>query len=153
MLKTYIAAIVIVLIAACGSDSEDRTNGYSDTPKTTEDSLFQQVMDGHDEAMAKMGKLRGYSKQVDQKIDSLGKLKGSATRGILDAYGTLKNELTTAEAGMNKWMEDFKIDSAQDDIPKRIEYLEDEKKKVEQVREQILSVLSKADTLLAPPAK
>jgi hypothetical protein len=68
-------------------------------------------------------------------------------------YSSLSNNLKTAEDGMNRWMEEFQIDSAQDDTPKRIEYLQGEKVKVERVRDEIFSVLSRADSILAPQPK
>ena len=49
---------------------------------------------------------------------------------------------------MNTWMEEFSIDSAQDNIERRIEYLEAERSKVTRVKEEILSVLAKADSAL-----
>ena len=49
---------------------------------------------------------------------------------------------------MNQWMEEFSIDSAQDNPEKRIEYLSSEKVKVTKVKDEILSVVAKADSAL-----
>ena len=57
------------------SESTDRKDGYSQTATTPEDSLFQEVMNAHDTAMAKMGKMVGYRKQFDANVDSLKKAK------------------------------------------------------------------------------
>ena len=47
-----------------------------------------------------------------------------------------------------KWMEEFNMDSASNDLGKRIQYLTDEKDKVGKVRSLILESVGKADSLL-----
>ena len=141
--------IALVFLVSCGSDtSEERKNGYSDSPKNPEDSLFQDVMDLHDVAMSKMGKLAGYRKQFYGKDDSLKKIKSSSKELLTTKYGEISTDLKHAEDRMNAWMEQFSIDSAQDDTKRRIEYLESEKRKVSEVKDEILSALSKADSAL-----
>jgi hypothetical protein len=49
---------------------------------------------------------------------------------------------------MNAWMDQFSIDSAADDVQRHIQYLAGEKLKVDSVRDQIVSVLAEADSLL-----
>jgi hypothetical protein len=140
--------IAITFLASCGDSTEDRKDGFSQTSKNPEDSLFQDVMDQHDEAMSKMGKLAGYRKQFDAKIDSLKKVKSAGKETVEDRYEEISGQLKQAEDRMNTWMEEFSIDSAQDNIERRIEYLEDEKNKVTRVKEEILSALAKADSAL-----
>ncbi len=105
-------------------------------------------MDGHDVAMAKMGKLAGYRKQVQQKIDSLAKVSSSAKSSAEKALKDLGAKLKEAEEGMDNWMREFSIDSAQDDKQRRISYLQSEKAKVNKVRDEIFEALNKADSLL-----
>ena len=140
--------IAIIFFASCADTTEDRKDGFSQTSKNPEDSLFQDVMDQHDEAMSKMGKLAGYRKQFDQKIDSLKKVKSDTKATLENKYETLSGELKLAEDRMNTWMQEFSIDSAQDNIERRLEYLEAEKNKVTKVKEEILSALAKADSAL-----
>ena len=102
-----------------------------------------------DEAMAKMGKVAGYRKTVDRKIDSLKKVRTPAKQKLNKEYADLKTQLKDAEEHMNVWMEQFSIDSAQDDLEKRLQYLSNEKIKVERVKEEIFGVLKKADSLFA----
>lgn len=149
MFRICMMAIAILLLAGCGSDGEnERTDGFSDVAKTPEDSLFQEVMHGHDTAMAKMGKLKGYQEQFQQKIDSVKKLKSAGARTIESAYASTKQKLKDAETGMNKWMDEFQIDSAQDNMEQRLKYLADEKIRVEKVRDQIFDALREADSLM-----
>ena len=138
----------LVILVSCGSSTDERKNGYSDSPKNPEDSLFQDVMDLHDVAMSKMGKLAGYRKQFDAKIDSLKKVKSNAKESVTKKYSEISGELKQAEDRMNTWMEQFSIDSAQDDVKRRIAYLESEKSKVSAVKDEILSALKKADSAL-----
>jgi hypothetical protein len=135
-------------VSCAGSPSEDRKDGFSNTAKNPEDSLFQDVMDLHDEAMAKMGKLAGYRKQFGSKIDSLQKVKSSAKESLTKKYNAISEHLKQAEDKMNTWMDEFSIDSAQDDTKRRIEYLASEKAKVSKVKDEIFSALSKADSAL-----
>ena len=147
MLRLFIF-IATILFASCADTSEDRKDGFSQTPKNPEDSLFQDVMDQHDEAMSKMGKLAGYRKQFDQKIDSLKKVKSATKESLENKYEEISGELKLAEDRMNTWMQEFSIDSAQDNIERRLEYLEAERTKVTRVKEEILSVLAKADSAM-----
>lgn len=140
---------IILMMAACADESSgDRKDGYSEKAKTTEDSLFQEVMDGHDKAMAKMGKIAGYRKQVTQQLDSLKKVKSGSKKELNRSLEELQASLKSAEDGMNVWMQEFQIDSAQDDAQRRLKYLSDEKVKVEKVRDDIFSALERADSLL-----
>jgi hypothetical protein len=141
--------IALIFLVSCGnSASDERKNGYSDVPKSPEDSLFQEVMNLHDTAMSKMGKLVGFRKQFDSRIDSLKKVKSSAKESLISKYGEISADLKQAEDKMNTWMQEFSIDSAQDDVQRRIAYLESEKSKVSGVKDEIFSALSKADSAL-----
>ena len=61
---------------------------------------------------------------------------------------SLQKELSYAEFAMNKWMEEFNMDSALNNAKERIDYLHSEKLKVTKVKESILSSLQKADSLI-----
>ncbi len=135
-------------MACADNSSEERKDGYSQRPQNPEDSLFEEVMHGHDTAMAKMGRLGRYRKDVESKLDSLEKTGSKATATLKSKLQELGVDLKKAEDGMNQWMEDFDIDSAQDNIERRIEYLKNEKIKVDDVKEKILQTLEKADSLL-----
>jgi hypothetical protein len=153
MKKPLIYGLIIMIVTACGDASENRKNGYSSEAKNPEDSLFQAVMDGHDAAMAKMGKLAGYRKQFEQKIDSIKKVKSSAKAQLKQNYEEISGKLKDAEDRMNTWMHEFSIDSAQDNVERRLKYLADEKMKVETVRDEINKVIARADSLLAKGQK
>lgn len=149
MKKLFIPALAVFLLVACGEGSTERTDGFSEVPKTAEDSLFRDVMDGHDEGMARMGKMTRYRKQISEQVDSLSKLTPSASQERLKVIlQQLDEQLKSAEDGMNEWMDNFSLDTAQDEGPDRRPYLEAEKFKVTQVRDRILEAVQKADSLL-----
>jgi hypothetical protein len=150
-MKKLIIPVIILLAISCGDQEAkpvERTDGFSKKATTPEDSLFDEVMHGHDTAMAKMTKIKRYREEIKGKIDSLSKAGGAAKASLQTSLKSLQAELKVAEDGMNKWMEEFEIDSAQEDVKRRIEYLTSEKFKVDDVKEKILNAVNKADSLL-----
>jgi hypothetical protein len=98
--------------------------------------------------MAKKGKVTGYLKTADQKIDSVSKIRSGDARQTEAAYRDVRSKLKVAEDGMNKWMNEFRADSAQNETDVRISYLTEEKRKMEQIRDQTLEALKQADSVL-----
>lgn len=151
-MKTFASlAVISMMVVSCGNAEEkgaERKNGYSEEPKTSIDSLYKQVMDGHDVGMAKMGALRKYNGIAQAQIDSIQKLPpAKQDKAYLTELTTLKEMLTSAEKGMNDWMNDFNLDSAQG--PGASErYLKGQVPVVETVKHNILNSLQKADSLL-----
>lgn len=153
MKKTFFfLAIIAFAVLSCkpsAKPEEQRTNGFSDVPKTKQDSLLKEVMDGHDVGMAKMSKITKLLSDIRTQLDSLAKVpKNKVDNSYLLALTQAQEELNSAENSMNMWMEKFSMDSLENDIPKRIQYLEGEKSTVEAVKKRILESISKADSLL-----
>lgn len=147
----YLAAVLIISIAACNNADKDHSGHASNVPKTEADSLMHEVEEGHNFGMGKMGKLTRAEQAARRIIDSIGKLPAKAQQQIAPLktqLESLQKELSYAETAMNKWMEEFSMDSAINDAKKRIDYLTTEKSKVEKVKENIVNGLQKADSLL-----
>ena len=88
-------------------------------------------------------------KQIQLKIDSIGKLPASAVSENYKATVlNIQEELNYAEYGMNTWMEEFNSDSAKEDQEARLEYLKNEQEKVERVKNNIQTSIQRADSLL-----
>lgn len=151
MTKSFALAFALTVLMACNNSThehEDRKDGFSETAKTPEDSLFKAVLEGHDIGMAKLGKIRTYIDLSRKGLDSLMKVKASPEKEILQqAYMDIQEDLNYAEYGMNTWMEAFNPDSAKENMETRIKYLTSEKEKVDKVKENILSSLQRADSL------
>lgn len=145
-----LSVTALVLVIACQSNkTEERTNAYSDVPKTHLDSLKKEVIDGHDIGMGKMMRIENYLKKIDLALDSLSNLPANKVdTAYRSALTSLKQDLVDAEDGMNKWMEGFSLDSTAATEEKTIEYFEGEKSKVKKVTDDILAALQRADSLI-----
>jgi Zn-dependent M32 family carboxypeptidase len=142
----FFTAFASLVLVSCGNNETAKAR-----PRTLTDSLFKEVMDGHDVGMAKMRKLTQAQQQTQVIIDSISKLPAKAKQAAapyLAQLDSLKKKLEYAEFAMNKWMDEINIDSANDDTQKRVKYLTEERDKVNKVKEVILSSLAKADSLL-----
>ncbi len=107
-------------------------------------------MAGHDEVMPKMGKVRGAQARAKVLLDSIAKLPAKAqdaAAGLKKDLESLVNDLNYADFAMDKWMTEFNMDSAVNDVQQRIKYLESEKGKVTKVKESVLKGLARADSL------
>jgi hypothetical protein len=144
--------LVTIAIMSCNNAENKHTgNGKDYKPKTQADSLMSDVMDGHNTGMAKMGKLTRAEQTTRRLLDSIAKLPAKARQAaepLKTKLDSLQKELSYAEFAMNKWMEEFNMDSAVNNVKERINYLGSEKMKVTNVKEAILSGLQKADSLL-----
>jgi len=154
MARLMIALVSVNLfIAACnnGASSGETTGGTSGppAPKTREDSLFHEVMQGHDAGMAKTIKLRRSIKETEHLLDSLNKVPAKAVNASYkQSLTALHAALTNADAEMFSWMQDFKADTLADNKELRIKYLQNEKEKVMVVKDHIFSAMQQADSLL-----
>jgi hypothetical protein len=141
-------ALSFLLLTACNNSAQTKDKTVT---KSEADSLYEQVMDGHDAGMGKMGKLSKVQQEVSRLIDSIAKLPAKTRTAAAPYKVKLENllaELKSAENGMNQWMESFNIDSAVNESKERLNYLATEKIKVNKVKDAILNSLQKADSAL-----
>jgi nitrous oxide reductase accessory protein NosL len=150
-------AILIVFIFFAGCKNADNKKEPSpgiigkQTPQSAADSLMEEVMDGHNVAMSKYGKLSAVQKEAQRLLDSINKLPEKVQKAaepfITKLTGTVE-DLKSSKAAMDKWMDEFNMDSSVNNIEQRIKYLTEEKLKVSKVKNSILGSLKKADSLL-----
>jgi hypothetical protein len=136
-----------ITLASCNNNDQNK----NDPQATVADSLYHHVMAGHDVGMAKMGRLTRAEQTTRRLLDSIQKLPARArqlSEPLRVKLDSLQKDLSYAEFAMNKWMDDFKFDSAVNDPPLRIKYLESENIKVSKVKNAILDGLEKADSLI-----
>ena len=141
----YLLTVAAIFAMSCGNDSGQTRS------RTQLDSLLDDVMDGHNIGMSKMGKLTRAEQTTKRMLDSIAKLPEKARRAaepLKVKLDSLKSDLNYAEFATNKWMDEFDVDSAIDNAKDRVKYLEEEKHKVNKVKEAILNSLQKADSLL-----
>ena len=145
----------VIIMSGCNNSNNKRSSDQDTTqPKSKEaiaDSLYDDVMDGHNVGMARFVTLQKARAEANRLIDSLQKLPAQAKQAAAPYKARLDSlvvDLQYAEDAMNKWMDNFNLDSAKNDIEKRIQYLADEKVRVNKVRDAILESLQSADTLI-----
>ena len=148
MQNLFVCTVLSLFILSCGESGSERKDGYSETPKSLGDSLFHSVMEGHDEAMAKMGKLKSYQEQISKKIDLFGKEASREAKLFVDSLRRTNADLRAAEEKMNRWMDKFSVDSAQSESGNRVKYLRVQDDQVEAIKQKILKALDKADSVL-----
>ena len=156
-MKKFFAPVIgflFITITACNNSDKKNTRDSSNKtaiPATMADSLMEDVMAGHDAGMGKMGKLNAMQKEVQKVLDSIAKLPAK-TKTAMDSYKAkmeeLLQDLRSAKLGMEKWMDEFNMDSAENNPEQRIKYLSGEKLKIFSVKESMLNSLHKADSLL-----
>src|SRR5258706_1978495 len=145
--------ILLFILVACNNAGKENTENErkTETPQTLADSLMADVMHGHDVGMSKMGKIGRMEKNIGEILDSIARLPAK-TKAATEPYKvkmeSLLQELKSAKAEMEKWMDEFNMDSAVNNMEQRIKYLSEEKLKVSKVREDILSSLQKADSMI-----
>ena len=137
-----------VFFGSCNNSNKKTTVTTTDSSKSTADTLMSEVMDGHDVGMAKYGRLNAMEKKVQAIVDSLGKLQAKSAIAMKVKMDSLLSDIRSARQGMDNWMESFNMDSAANDMRARIRYLTDEKIKVNKVRDDILTVIRKTDSLV-----
>jgi len=144
---TFILLISLAILS-CNNNADSKTES-SEKILTKEETLYNEVIEGHDEGMKKMRKLLFSQKAVEQALDSLKKdSKAKLNTVYIQQLEGLKEELAQAETNMNIWMEEFSPDTLNSNKEKRVLYLEAEKEKVGKVNELINNSLRKTDSLI-----
>jgi hypothetical protein len=151
LIQSPIAFAIIAILSACNSQQTEQPTGNNAAEAaatTREDSLYKDVIALHDEAMPKLGKIMGYEKTVQAKIDSLNThletRKDEIARDLRTQYEALLDQLKTAEKGMNDWMEGFDPDPKMANKEAIISYFEDQKAKAQKMKDDMFIALDSA---------
>jgi hypothetical protein len=151
MKKIILPAIIFACLAFTGCKNNPGSAKAKDTKQQEADSLEKQVLEDHDIAMPRSMRIPKLKKEIKRQLDSIGTLPAKAREAAATfktKLESLLNELDYADFAMDKWMVEFNIDSAKDNLEQRIKYLTDEKIKVSKVKDAVLTGLAKADSLL-----
>jgi hypothetical protein len=151
MKLSYLLIFTLVL-AACDNSG----NSNDQTGKSRSDSLMDEVMEGHNIGMAKMNRISMAEKEVQQTLDSISKLSANLQKNSLSykmQLDSMLDRLKFADYAMNRWMNEFNMDSFSNNEEERVEYLESEKEKIFKVKDTMINSLQAADSLLAQKNK
>lgn len=114
--------------------------------ETTNPTQMENVMAIHDEVMPKMGTLAKYTAELKAKVD---------TTEMGKQYEAAMKDLQQANKAMMDWMMGFgdrfdseEILNGKELTPQKQEWLNEEEKKVEALKEQINSSIARAEELL-----
>lgn len=154
-MKKLLVPFVVIAVTLCtgcnNSDEKKEKEADKNTPAQQADSLYNDVIKGHDEAMVGWMRIEGRQKEISRLLDSIAKLPEKA-RAAADQLKTklseANSELQSAYDGMDKWMSEVNLDSAKNNLEQRIKYFTEEKLKVDKVKEAVSSSLQKTDSLL-----
>jgi hypothetical protein len=142
--------MTVIILAGCHTANSPAA--VEKPPKSLSDSLYEMVIHYHNEAMPKMGKLIGYQKALQGRIDSLNQLaskgKTAANQELKERYAQMIASLKAAETGMNNWMDSFEPDPK---IPSKTEleaYWKDQQVKTKKMRDAVLQSADSARALL-----
>ena len=157
MKKLCIFLAIAIAIISCNSAETEHTGSTGPkTPKTQVDSLELAIDEGHLVGMSKMGRLTTLQQQTKRMVDSIEKLPAKAQRAVAPykaRLDSLLKDLNYADFAMNKWMNEYQMDSAINNAKQRVAYLLEEKDKVGKIREAILNGIRRADSVLTSPKK
>ncbi len=126
--------IVLLMFASCES---------------AKDKLYDQVMVVHDEIMPKMGAIMKYKKQLNKKIDTLIEEGNDANADKIAELTQAIADLDNSHEEMMNWMREFDNDFEGMVNEEVMEYLNNQKKKIENVGKVANSALSNAEKILA----
>jgi hypothetical protein len=102
----------------------------------------------HDAVMPKMGKLIGYKKALQAKIDSVDNSLKSKKRmeaaSEENQYVKLLAQVEAAEKAMNDWMDQFNPDPNLPGKEEMIQYFEDQKARAAAMKQEVLAALDSA---------
>jgi hypothetical protein len=105
--------------------------------------LYDEVMDIHDEVMPKMDDLHRYKKTFQSELTN----NATITEARKTQLETIIVKLDSAGEGMMVWMREFDPIPDSEGEDKAKQYLENEKKKVTKVKEDMLKALDEAKKL------
>lgn len=91
--------------------------------------LFEETMDLHDVAMAKMGEIYKLKKSLTEKSDSLLQI-APVDSAQQEKFTYLINQLETADESMMSWMAQFETKYKDEDSEESLNYYEDQKQKI-----------------------
>ncbi len=138
-----VAALLLVLITAC--NSRPKESGEKNDPLQSESnqSLEKEAWKIHDEVMPKMGAIHKRKSRVKEMLAQPEKLTPEDRQALEKTLA----ELDQAYDGMMNWMRNFKPEQHGESEEATRVYLEDQILAITKVKEDILNVMAKTDSL------
>jgi hypothetical protein len=112
------------------------------------DELYNKVMEVHDEIMPKMGPIMKYKKQLKDKIEALQKEENDSNDETILELGKAVDALDNSYEDMMGWMRQFDNDFDGMVEKEVMDYLSEQKNKIEGVGKTTNTALKNAEELL-----
>ena len=106
---------------------------------------YDQVMDVHDEVMPEMGNLRSLTKRLKGTLDSLQTDSQSTDTVEVIKVNQLIGDLNQASESMMQWMREFEPLEEGSSHGEVMQFLLEEKKKIDQVKKEMLEAKDRAE--------
>ncbi|MDR9398237.1 hypothetical protein [Salibacter sp.] len=138
-MKKIITGVAILALAACGNSSSKKKDENQGERK----KLMEEVMALHDKYMPQMDSLKNLNNRLGTQLDS----------AVTDSTMTIefenaRTQLENASEGMMNWMRNFEKPADSVKTKKAINYLNDQKKLMENVGIEMEQSMHRADSLL-----
>lgn len=150
-MKIFIFIGLLGLIFSCNNNNatkvEDRQQNNASIPLTLSDSLYKEVMKGHDSGMLYMGPMMKYKALLKQQMDSLATVK-TKNADLLKKLAAVSDSLNSADEMMNDWMREFDPEKAGKTEADKVAFFKAEKEKVDNVKAKISSSIQQAELIL-----
>jgi regulator of replication initiation timing len=134
MKQTIALILLMILFAGIGCSTKPQEKGQDEV---SEKSLYDQVMDIHDEVMPSMGELNRLKRELKDKVENSPNLVEEKRKEIEETILTIES----ASKSMMVWMREFNPEDYQGE--ELTKYLQSEKKRVQQVKETMLDAIVK----------
>ncbi len=141
MKQSYIAFLVVLLLAACGNKGNHKGHGEEEEAATTNpnEALYDKVMDIHNEVMPKMEDLYKLKQHLQTKLDSASDVATEQKEELRQRIA----HLDSVSKLMMDWMHKFDPLPDSADQEEAREYLESEMEKIKKVKEAMLEAIEK----------
>jgi hypothetical protein len=143
-MKIILPLLILTTLMFSSCDSRKNNGGHSHDEHTGgNQALYDEVMNVHDEVMPKMDDIYKLKEQLKRQITDAPNMVQEKRKAIETAI----LRLDSASDGMMVWMRNFNPlpDSLGEEQARQ--YLEDEKKKVTRVKEDMLEAIDEAKSL------
>jgi hypothetical protein len=135
-MKNLFFGIGLLLLAGCAKNKEQAAS--EPVNEDTNQALYNQVMDVHDEVMPQMDNIMKLKRELQEKISAGASLPEEQRQALEQKI----QQLDSAGRSMMDWMAEFKPEDYQGEELR--EYLESEMERVKKVRESMLEAIDQA---------
>ncbi|MEM7108033.1 MAG: hypothetical protein AAF519_07390 [Bacteroidota bacterium] len=142
--KGMLMAGLILLFSSCSKPTE--SNEKTEVSERELKALYDEVIDIHDEVMPKMDDIMKAKGTLQEKLDTLVEI--DPENKAIPELKEVITDLAEADEAMMDWMRNFKPKDEGENHQLVLKYYEDEKVKISEVKDQMLSAIDNANRMI-----